>query len=609
MPTKVRLLSTYDNNPPNTILTLPDAVANQLLAGNVGATLDLTGGVTRFQDASAAVSGSQIASNRRATIAVSADQALRVAGSLSSSGTLETLDSNGNVVSTRPLTSAGSGLLPGGRTYRITSTYGTFTTTLQDNEVAYDPAPRFDIPVKVATWGDSLADTSNAATHDLTRADSALWDGKDLFANRLAANLLQQSGGQLVPVANCGLGGTRSSGGATDILNRDLAAPGVNRRGAQDAANLGAKICILSLGRNNILQDVRANTSASAVQATLNTIYEDVVTAVKRVQRLGMYPILREFAGYGYEDSAANYAKGAGFTIADVEAQKAAINTAARYIRDVIVPTLGEMYLLPVREGMVDATGTWFPQYTIDGLHENRNGAIVIAQRVIDFVLSRSRPYTKTGPYAPLPDDAARVNAFANAAATTYTTPGSRLAGYSPSGAGLGAVTGTFSVTEEADGTVWQNFTCVATAFDGTPRILAPAGLASLGLYASMSVFGATPTLSVKAGDLVRVEYDYIIDDGNGGIPLNVLSWYAQISIGIGGGQFFRVRPMEQNNSNIGCAVPDSVIRGKMISPPIVMPLDSSALDNGLVQTWVYLSDNKPARIRMANPRFVPCAY
>lgn len=42
MPKKIRLLSTYQGNPPGTILTLPDVVADQLLQGN--ASLVLTGG-------------------------------------------------------------------------------------------------------------------------------------------------------------------------------------------------------------------------------------------------------------------------------------------------------------------------------------------------------------------------------------------------------------------------------------------------------------------------------------------------------------------------------------------------------------------------------------
>lgn len=52
MTTTVKLLSTYDNFPPYTILDLPDNVAAALLAGGIGATTDLTGGTRRYTGAS-----------------------------------------------------------------------------------------------------------------------------------------------------------------------------------------------------------------------------------------------------------------------------------------------------------------------------------------------------------------------------------------------------------------------------------------------------------------------------------------------------------------------------------------------------------------------------
>lgn len=47
MPTTLRLLSTYNGNPPNTIITVENDIAAQLLQGGVGATLTLAGGVYR----------------------------------------------------------------------------------------------------------------------------------------------------------------------------------------------------------------------------------------------------------------------------------------------------------------------------------------------------------------------------------------------------------------------------------------------------------------------------------------------------------------------------------------------------------------------------------
>lgn len=45
MATTIRLLSTYNGNPPNTIITVDDAIATQLLSGGVNATTNLTGGI------------------------------------------------------------------------------------------------------------------------------------------------------------------------------------------------------------------------------------------------------------------------------------------------------------------------------------------------------------------------------------------------------------------------------------------------------------------------------------------------------------------------------------------------------------------------------------
>jgi lysophospholipase L1-like esterase len=600
MAKKIRLLSTYNNLPPNSIIMLDDATADKLLAGGVGATTDLTGGVVRHMDSDGSIASGQITAQQRVSISVPVGSALTVNGNAQAQGTLETLSPSGAVVSSKPLRSGLAGPLPGGKTYRVAVDFGTFQTSTQNVDDAYPQVPRFDTPVRVATWGDSLADTATADTHDLTRADVALWNSKDLRSARMAANMLMQSGGKLIPVANCGLGGTTS----TQILARDNDPPGVNRRGAADAAALKAQVCVVSIGRNNILSAVRANTTASAQQAIFDTIIADTATAVKRVQRLGMYPILREFAGYGYEPVNYNYAHGAGLTAADVEVQRALMNRVHRHIMDVLVPTLGDMSVLWIRDGMVDENGVWLPQYSTDGLHENRNGGRVIGKRLSDLVLSMARPRDITSGYAPLTVGSGGVNAFPAPAMTTTVAAG-RLTGFSDA-QGTGATTRTWTITEDPDGTIWQNLTCVATAYDNAVKVGAPNGLSNITMNMALSLFGATPALDVKAGDLVRLEYDLIIDDGDGGIPRSVMSWYAGVAIGFPtGGSFFRVRSVELGNANGTLCAPDDVIAGKIVSLPLVMPADSAGLDNGLVQTALYLADSTPARIRVSKPRFV----
>jgi lysophospholipase L1-like esterase len=59
MTTTVRLLSTYGNFRPNTIVELDDATAAALLLGGVGATTDLTGGVPAFGNDAAIAAGDE----------------------------------------------------------------------------------------------------------------------------------------------------------------------------------------------------------------------------------------------------------------------------------------------------------------------------------------------------------------------------------------------------------------------------------------------------------------------------------------------------------------------------------------------------------------------
>jgi lysophospholipase L1-like esterase len=464
---------------------------------------------------------------------------------------------------------------------------------------------QFEYPVKLATWGDSLTDTSDVAVQDLTVATKAVFDGKVLRRDRLASALLFHSGGRVIPVANCGLGGTTSSGSVTSVINRDLNAADVNRRGAQDAANTGAEVCVISLGRNNILQGVTASTTAAAQQTILNTIYADVITAVKRAQALGMYPVLREFGGYGYEDSNVNYAKNSGLTPADVAVQQSVINRAAEHIIKNIIPTLGEMKVLSIREGMVDANGAWLPQYTTDGLHENYNGVRVIAKRLIALIASMTRPLPDML-FAPLPAGSGKTNGFANPAMLPPLTNGA-IAGmnaYVDTTNGNSATVVGNGVVIDADGRSWQEFIVTPSGFVAGAKNLAPNGLSNANFYVRSAVGGATPVLPLAVGDVFRQEFDIIIDNGAGGPP-PILCWGANAYLAYSSGQTFQHKPISYGTTNNDLVVPDEVIKGKVITLPIVSPAASADITNCYISILVYSGTTTPYRIRIGAPRTV----
>lgn len=480
---------------------------------------------------------------------------------------------------------------------------GFYPTNVETGKIAVAGVSgfKFEYPVKLATFGDSLTDTSDAATHDLSAVSTPLFNDKSLGADRLACGLLFHSRGMIIPVANCGKGGTRSD----QIVARDLDPVGVNRRGLQDAANLGAKVVVISLGRNDVFNVIRANSTEADKQAVLDTIYANIVTAVRRAQRLGLYPILREFAGYFYEDVSYNYAKIANFTPEDVKAQLTVLNRAAEHIIKNIVPTLGDMKVLYIRKGMVDpVTGEWYKKYSTDGLHENVIGSRVITKRLIALIASMTRPVDKTL-YAPLPTGSGRMNGFTNAALLPPYTNGA-VAGinaFVDTTGGNGA-TVVASVTTDPDGRVWQDFIITPTGFTGSPSTLAPNGLSTAFFYVRFGVTGATPTLALQVGDIFRQEFDVIIDDGAGNPP-SVLSWGVSSRLEYNAGQAFTHYPIARNTAPVTLSIQDEVVDGKVISLPVVSPAASADITNAFLSLATYAGSNKPYRVRIGAPRMV----
>lgn len=108
MTTTVNLLSTYTDPsgtiyPPYTILDLPDDVAAKLLAGGIGATTNLTGGVRRTREV--ALTGldqgtpSTLSASSKSTIAVPPNRLLVLTGSYGTTGTATSTDPQGKSTS------------------------------------------------------------------------------------------------------------------------------------------------------------------------------------------------------------------------------------------------------------------------------------------------------------------------------------------------------------------------------------------------------------------------------------------------------------------------------------------------------------------------------
>lgn len=110
MTTTVRLLATYDGSPPQTLRDLPDALATSFVAAG-NASLDLTGGVRRYQGAATLsrasvptlVGATTLQANQRTEIDLPEGSVLTVIGSTGATGTVQRLNTAGAEVQSWPL--------------------------------------------------------------------------------------------------------------------------------------------------------------------------------------------------------------------------------------------------------------------------------------------------------------------------------------------------------------------------------------------------------------------------------------------------------------------------------------------------------------------------
>lgn len=206
MATKIRLLSTYNGYKPQSIITVDDAIAAQLLFGGVNATTNLAGGTEAFKPApyvgdeplpSQAPGTRTIAAGTQTTIVVPAGVTVVLTGSSDVVGTREVLDKNGAVSYSTPLV-AGSSLTAGpyvaDTSVRLSVAAGTLsartqvTNTLGVGSAALGPsvtvpAGSTDFVLKTAgngALGDVLAmikftNTGTATTVTITDGDGTAY--------------------------------------------------------------------------------------------------------------------------------------------------------------------------------------------------------------------------------------------------------------------------------------------------------------------------------------------------------------------------------------------------------------------------------------------------
>lgn len=433
-----------------------------------------------------------------------------------------------------------------------------------------------------AAIGDSIANVSGTTSLHNWRTQSV--SGNALNPERDAAWLQFLSGGTLRLAANCGISGENT----TQLLARDDAAAATNRRAIIDAANLGVQLGTLSIGINDLQQNIFSTTTTTARDTYLTgTLYPALLRILRRTAALGILPVYLSLGGYDYGTFAAanpaTFPNGA----ADVTARRAVIAIVNAYVRDVLIPQVPGAIFVDVNANTVNTDGSWKTGMSIDGLHPSKLGAKTRAEAIVSALLGSVDVLTSLRVYRPGGTNS--INAFSNP--HLEKTSGNGAAGVAAVYSQGGAATFSNSVVT-AYGRAWQSTVVTPSAQDAN-------GSAGVVIEFDLSVYGASPLVSLAAGDLLGTEALLVIDNGAEGVsPTGVFSfagrtrmWYAAgASNTYVDGIAYDLTAANQVNL-------PGPIKGRLVNPPMPAPDLSANLTAAKLIVFVFSRVLQPFRV------------
>ena len=439
--------------------------------------------------------------------------------------------------------------------------------------------------IPYATIGDSISNVSGTTSVHNWRYPPS---GSALNPDKDASQIAIQSGGWLRLVANCGISGDNSA----QLLARDALAASATRRAISDAGNLGARVGFVSIGINDIQQNVFSTTSTATRDAWLAAaLYPNIEKALRRIKAIGVEPYFMSLAGYDYGTFAvANpsiFPNGA----ADVAPRRVCAGIVNAYIRDVMIPALGFGGYIDVNAGVVNGDGSWVAGMSTDGLHPSKLGAQARAALIVSAMFGAVQDPLKVRRLYN-PGGTSSVNAFANPTMSVAASNGA--SGVSYVGVVGSGATATFTNSVvTAYGCEWHSSRCVPTAVDSS--------FSTTGVQIDflLPIFGATPAVSFASGDLLGVEAVVIIDSGTEGVaPADLIAfagrsrvWYAS------GASSYYADCIAYDLTVANQVTLTGVQKLKFTIPALVMPDASAGLTDAKFTVFAFSRNLQPFRV------------
>lgn len=341
-------------------------------------------------------------------------------------------------------------------------------------------------PIRVGSYGDSIANISSASTQDLRTVTTG---NKALNDLRFGSWLPSLSNGAIRMVFNGGVSGDNTS----QMLARESAGASATRKSVQDARDVGCQVLVFSPPVNDLGSFTTA-TAQSTIDAAVTTAHNNIRTLLRKARAFGIWPVVVSFGPYS----------NTGASAADNAVRRAAMRAWESAMRATIAAAAGGLGKF-VDTGMIcgNGDGEWLTGYSYDGVHPDGVACRRRYQPVVDAILAR---FGVSPPTWALP--LTSINFMDNADLSAAT---SGLATRITRAAGSGTATFANQIVYAHD-RPWQEVVFTPTVLDGNGNV-------NCNIDINFPVTGGSPFVAVSASDLIAGECDIYIDDGLGGPP------------------------------------------------------------------------------------------
>lgn len=340
--------------------------------------------------------------------------------------------------------------------------------------------------LRVATFGDSTATVVTGNT-DISFYDAPF---PASGATVIGPDLAKYCTGHYYPQARLVACGGITGETTTQMLARDNIAGSATRRAIADVLNLYPDVVLLRAGSINNIAGITPATYA----ATISTCFSEHVTIINRFLAGGTTVI--DEGIFGYSSAAATYP--------DLVRQALLeLNTKFREY----AASLNRFDLQFINTGLCDATGSYLPNMSGDGVHLSINGEMTLAKneaRVLTALFGESKGSQFKG-----------VNLLLNPlfSASSVLAAGTVATGYVCTGTNATVANGKI---EDIDGAIYQTYEITPTA---------SAALGSIAIPFNPTTFG------IVANDLLGFEVNVIVQALDGSSPPIPTEFYVRNDI------------------------------------------------------------------------------